>query len=245
VIAGAEGLDAYGWRLELPPARVTALAGTRVAVWVDDPVCPVDTETRTAIRRFADALAAAGAKVEELTAPPVRGHEALELFVRLQAGEVAHGLDAETYARSVELAADPAQVMARGHVQLLRDALNDFEAQRTIAAAWAQIHERHHVVLCPAVPCAAPPHSDVPNAVRALRIDGVTYPAADTVGAWSRLSSLGRGPATVIPLGAGETSGLPVGAQLLGRYLDDRTPLAVAALAQEAGLIGFTAPEGF
>ncbi|KAA9166124.1 amidase [Amycolatopsis acidicola] len=247
VLAGAEGLDAYAWRLELPPARVDALAGTRVAVWLDDAACPVDKETVAAIRAFADALAEAGADVEELTDPPVRGEEAIELFIRLQAGEVVHGLDDEACVRSAALVDAPgrAGAMARGHLQSLRAALDDFEAQRQIAARWAEVHERYHVVLCPAAPCAAPPYSEVPAESRLLTLDGVEVPAADTVGAWSRISSVGGGPATVVPLGAGATSGLPIGAQLLGRYLDDRTPLRVAALAEEAGLIRFTAPKGW
>ena len=62
---------------------------------------------------------------------------------------------------------------------------------------------------------------------------------------WSRLSSLGRLPATVVPLGPGAVSGLPVGAQLLDPYLEDRTPLRVAALAEEAGLLGFRPPPGW
>lgn len=248
-IAGAEGLEARAWRLELPPPRVSSLADARVAVWLDDPACPVDTETRDAIRAFADALARAGAHVEELTDPPVRGQEAIDLFVRLQAGEVVHGFDEEAYARSVRLveegATGRAGAMARGHLQSLRDALDDFEEQRAITARWADVHERHHVVLCPAAPCAAPVHSDVPVDRRTLVLDGREYPAADTVNAWSRISSLGRGPATVVPVGPGPVTGLPIGAQLLGAYLDDRTPLAVAMLAEEAGLIGFTPPEGF
>jgi amidase len=48
-----------------------------------------------------------------------------------------------------------------------------------------------------------------------------------------------------VPLGAGAISGLPVGAQLLGPYLEDRTPLRVAALAEEAGLVGFRPPPGW
>jgi amidase len=247
-IVGAEGLDAVAWRVELPPARVTTLREVRVAVWLDDPACLVDTETREAIRAFADALDRAGAAVEELADPPVSGQEALDLFVRLQAGEVVHGLDDEAYARSVRIAGSAtgrAGAMARGHVQALRDALVDLEAQRTIAARWARVHERHHVVLCPATPRTAPPHSDIPNNVRTMPLDGVEVPAADQVNAWSRISSLGRGPATVVPLGAGATSGLPIGAQLLGRYLDDRTPLRVAALAEQAGLVGFAPPEGW
>ena len=40
-----------------------------------------------------------------------------------------------------------------------------------------------------------------------------------------------------MPVGLGRRSGLPVGAQLIGPYLGDRTTLAVAALAERAGLL--------
>ena len=62
---------------------------------------------------------------------------------------------------------------------------------------------------------------------------------------WSRLANLAMLPSTVIPLGPGADSGLPLGAQLLGPYLGDRTTLRVAELLERDGLIGFAPPPGW
>jgi amidase len=246
-MVGAEGHEAIGWKLELPPARNLELAGARIAVWLDDPAAPINGETRGAIMAFADRLEAAGCEVSDLDRPPVAGEAALDLFVRLQAGEVVHGLDAEAWQRSVAAAsAGDGNSTAEGHVQSLRDALGDLEEQRRLCARWNdEVFSRYDAVLCPATPTGAPPLSDVPPAERLLDVDGVDLPAAATVAAWSRLSSLGRGPATVVPLGPGATSGLPIGAQLLGPYLEDWTPLRLAARAEHEGLVRFTVPPGW
>ncbi|CCH86946.1 Enantiomer selective amidase [Modestobacter italicus] len=249
VLVGVEGPATRAWRLELPPPSVDALDQVRVAVWLDDPAAPVDAETRAALTGFADRLADAGCRVEELTDAPVAGQAALDLFTRLQAGEVVHGLDEAAWQASRELAAragdEPDVLAARRSVQTLRDALDDREDQWATVTRWDRVFDRVDVVLCPAVPCAAPALSDVPASRRTLELDGRVLPAADTVWAWSRLTGIGMGPATVAPVGRGARSGLPIGAQLLGRYLDDRTPLRVAALLEEAGVLRFEPPAGW
>jgi amidase len=92
------------------------------------------------------------------------------------------------------------------------------------------------VVLAPVVPVTAPLHSGIPAAERTLLLDGRSVPAS-LVGDWSRLATIGRNPATAVPLALGRHSRMPVGAQLVGPYLGDRTTLAVAELAQQAGLL--------
>jgi amidase len=49
-------------------------------------------------------------------------------------------------------------------------------------------------------------------------------------------------PATVVPVGR-TAAGLPVGLQIVGPYLEDRTTLAVARLVEKL-LGGFTPPPG-
>ena len=61
---------------------------------------------------------------------------------------------------------------------------------------------------------------------------------------------VGRGtvPREMQTLGAlieSNDNGLPVGARLLSPHLGDRRPLRVAALAEEAGLLGFRPPPGW
>lgn len=240
VLFGADGLDAAGWQLHLPPARVTRLADARVAVWTDDPDCPVDAETRAAVRGFADRLADAGAVVTELTAAPVGGAADLELFQRLQAAEVVHGFSADDLA-AMAVRAEAGDAVAARYGQSVWSALRDLEAQRAATARWAAVFADVDVVLCPATSRVATSYTPELTAPEHVAVDGRRLPI-DTVSDWSRLSSLGRLPATVVPLGPGMRSGLPVGGQLLGAYLDDRTPLAVARLAEEAGLLRFVAP---
>ena len=50
-------------------------------------------------------------------------------------------------------------------------------------------------------------------------------------------------PATVAPAGK-TTGGLPVGIQILGPYLEDATPIRLAALLAQEN-IGFTPPPGY
>src|SRR6476619_2931744 len=65
VLAGPVPEDALAWRVELPASTVTSLAGLRVATWLDDDACPVGREYLTQLRSAADALADAGAIVED------------------------------------------------------------------------------------------------------------------------------------------------------------------------------------
>jgi amidase len=248
VIVGLEGDEATAFRIELPPTRVGSLDGCRVGVWIDDPACRIDTETRHAIRAFADALSDSGAMVEELAGPPSVGGDALELFLRLCAGEIAHGLDDEAWAfarsRAASDSTSPSAAQARRYHQPLREALDDFEEQRATMARWRKVFESTDVVLCPATPRVATPHSDEPRDTRTTTIDDEIV-ESDVIFEWSCLSSIGKLPATVVPVGLGARSGLPVGAQLLGPFLEDRTPIRVAELAEAEGLIEFVAPPGF
>jgi amidase len=65
-------------------------------------------------------------------------------------------------------------------------------------------------------------------------LHGVAYPAASTVAGQ---------PATAVPVGRSR-EGLPIGLQVIGPYLEDRTPIRFAPmLAREIG--GFTRPPGY
>jgi amidase len=57
---------------------------------------------------------------------------------------------------------------------------------------------------------------------------------------WAGIATLNGLPATTIPIGCTD-SGLPIGVQIIGRYLEDRTTIAFASLV-ERGFGGFTAP---
>jgi len=58
--------------------------------------------------------------------------------------------------------------------------------------------------------------------------------------AWIGVATLTGLPATVAPIGRSE-SGLPIGVQIIGGYLDDRTTIAFAGMI-ERELGGFVPP---
>ncbi len=60
--------------------------------------------------------------------------------------------------------------------------------------------------------------------------------------AWVALATVTHLPATVVPVGH-TASGLPVGIQIVGPYLEDRTTLAAAGLIEKL-LGGFVPPPG-
>ncbi len=61
--------------------------------------------------------------------------------------------------------------------------------------------------------------------------------------AWAGLTCVSYLPATVAPAGPAK-NGLPVGIQIVGPYLEDRTPIHFAKLLEEM-TGGFKPPPGF
>src|SRR6185312_3185951 len=79
VIAGPAGHAAVGWRLELPAARATSLRDLRLALWLDDPAYPVDSEVGDVLAAAAAALRADGARMVD-TRPAVVLGDVVRLF---------------------------------------------------------------------------------------------------------------------------------------------------------------------
>lgn len=98
-------------------------------------------------------------------------------------------------------------------------------------------------MICPIMPTPAYPHDHSPEqALRTISIDGKDYPYSDQL-AWPGVATLPGLPATAVPLGLSK-DGLPVGVQVVGPFLEDRTPLKLAELIErEFG--GFVPPQMF
>ncbi len=88
--------------------------------------------------------------------------------------------------------------------------------------------ESFDVVLAPTFGVVAFEHMTAPFPERTLTIDGVATPYFDQI-AWPGVATLANLPATAVPIGA-NPAGLPIGAQIIGPYLEDRTTLAFARL---------------
>jgi len=111
-----------------------------------------------------------------------------------------------------------------------------------LRSRWQTLFRDIDVMVCPPMPTTAFPHDHSPARTRQLDVDGKKIPYYDQL-AWAGVATLTGLPATVAPIGH-DASGLPIGVQIIGGYLNDRTTIAFAGLIErEFG--GFTPPPDF
>ncbi len=246
VIAGPELGEDTAWRLELPAARAERLAELRVAVLPAVDWLPVGAEIAAALEGLAERLGRTGARVG--VAQPeglddLRGHHELlqTLFASLNA---PRALEDRRRAADALRARGGAFVEARARGRELGavDYVRLYGQRERFRAAYRGFFREWDVLLTPMTLTAAFPHTDVPRPERRLDVDGVLVSDA-LQSVYPGLAGLCGQPATSFPVGLTRT-GLPIGLQAIGPYLEDRTPIRFAALvAQEFG--GFQAPPGF
>jgi amidase len=236
VLAGADDWHDTAWALELPPARVSEVDQLRVAVWADDERCPVDPEIADAITGVAEQLAAAGARVDDGARPAGFDFaKADETFWRLLGAALAGGwsqADIEELARRQaegELVAGDLGV--EGSVQRHRAWLAVNERRLQMRARWREFFHDWDVLLAPVSPTIAIHHDhSSPMTSRTITVAGESRSYMDQM-RWMGLFGVVYLPSTVVPIGV-HSSGLPIGMQVVGPFLEDYTCLEAAAYVE-------------
>ncbi len=249
-MVGAQVNDLRGWRVELPPARHTDLRDFRVAVLPRLDWQAVDCEIEHVQDRLIERLRAAGLDVRE--AVPEGLGDLREFFhdytavisaissLRLTPDE--RHWQAER-CRSLDDAmldawADGLGLSAQDYIELMAGRA---EYQASFAAFFGDFD----VLLSPANIVNAYEHMEAPFPDRLmdeecrLSVNGspVVY---DRQCVYPSLANFTGLPSTAFPVEIGP-SGVPIGLQVLGPNLEDRTTIAFTrALGQEFG--GFVAP---
>jgi amidase len=250
VLAGPTADRAVAWRLSLPPPRRAALREYRVAAWLDDPACPVDGEVRARLEGAADALRRAGVLVDDRARPGFDLGEAFRDYLRLLLSVTSAGLPADAYERLVAigdgLPAEPEglpAMFARFNTLRHREWLAAHERRERARARWHDFFTRYDALLCPITPVVAPVHDTESEFLeRTIPVNGTRRPYVDQL-IWAGVIGMAYVPAVVAPVGR-TPGGLPVGVQIVGPYLEDRTPIDLARrLADVVG--GFEVPPGF
>jgi amidase len=251
VMAGPDPLDGgIAYHLALPPPRHADLARYRVLVLDSHPLLPTSASVGAAIATLADGLARAGVGVARESALLPDLADAARLYMRLLRAYIGFSLPPEAYAglqaMAAQLSPDDHSLAAesiRGGVLSHRDWLIASARRARLRAEWAALFAEFDAVICPIMPTPAFAHdrSGDPD-TRRLLVDGTEMPYADQL-VWAGIATAPGLPATAIPIGL-SPEGLPIGVQIIGPWLEDRTPLALAALIErEFG--GFTPPPGF
>jgi amidase len=249
VLAGPDAADAKAWRLTLPPPRRRSLRDYRVAVWLDDPFSPVDAEVQARGAATAAALRAAGVTVDE-TARPVRDLGAVHrCYEKLLWPILSGGMTPEDVAELAKVAdvspPDPTNLydrFTRAVTLKQRDWLAVDEERQQLRRGWAEFFERFDVLICPIQPLPAIPHDHEETILsRTIRVNGAERSYIELI-VWAGLVTMALLPATSVPVGPGP-SGLPIGLQIVGPYLEDRTTIDFARRLGEV-IGGYVPPPG-
>ena len=249
VVAGPDELmEGIGYKLALPPPRHDKLADFRVLVIDEHPLCPTASSIRTALDGLAKRLGKAGCTI--LRASPNLPDLALtsrvyrELLSAFFSADLPPDARERIEAAAKALSPDEQSLAASGlrgatisHPEWIRQS----RIRGGLRGRWQALFQEVDVVLCPPMPTTAFPHDHSPGFARKLEVDGAKIPYFDQ-SVWAGLATLNGLPATTMPIGH-DDGGLPVGVQIIGGFLDDRTTIAFAGLLErEFG--GFTPPPG-
>jgi aspartyl-tRNA(Asn)/glutamyl-tRNA(Gln) amidotransferase subunit A len=230
ILKGPDGTDPYAVHPRDADAGADRISGRPLRIgWVTNTAFgPVDPEIAAAVASAAARLADLGHAVEEVTLPFLGNP--LGALMTLIYGEIVPSIKALAAGREADLHA-----IGAGIVGMADPAFADFlaaEAQgEELRSAFAGFFERYDVLLTPVNPMTATPHG-----AQELVVNGVMVPWTHVMAATSPFNLTGL-PALSVPY-AFSSEQLPIGIQLVGKWLDEATLLRLGAMLERRGGLG-------
>jgi amidase len=243
VLAGPEPPDSKALQWTPPPPRHRALADYRIGFVLDDPAAPVSSETQSVLEAAIRACERAGATVRQGWPEGVRLQELLDTYLFLLGAFVFSMTPPEQREIARNLLSSRPERFIMGALSSFADWQQANMHRLVYRAMWEKLFESTDVFLLPTAFTTAFPHDQTHPDQRMIPLpEGGTQPF------WNLLTYIAPAtltgcPATTAPAGLAR-SGLPIGLQIVGPYLEDATPIAFAGLlAHEIG--GFLPPKGY
>ncbi len=217
------------WTLQLPANdALDGVRGLRVGTLFEDRAIATDAGTSAMFEELTRAIEREGGVVEH----DARPFERLGAWLRLAIVRAVTANPATVPGFNTHEAVAAAAGVTRSDPKY-RPLLHRewHQAERAIAgmrAAWLDLFTRIDVLICPAAPCTAFPHTLTGSLLeRTYQVGDDEWGVAD-VGGWLALIAATNLPAVTVPIGLAP-DGLPVGVQVVAPPFHDRRAFAVAA----------------
>ena len=228
VLAGPNILEGAAWQLQLPKPE-KRLRDYRVAAWLDDEFCRVDSDIVEQLQLTVEALQEHGVNVDCDARPAISLAEANEIYMQLlsatSVGDVPDNAMEKRRATLNDYTEAQKSKLAFKAVEYSLASVHQYakakEAQQKLRWQWRQFFQNYDILLCPVNPSLAFPHihSDA-NFFETITINGQTRDYGEMwvwIGALAGVAYL---PAVSAPVGL-SNNGLPVGIQIIAPYLHD------------------------
>ena len=247
VIAGPEIGEDVAWRIELPPPRHDRIDNFRVGLWRSPQWLPVDDEIQAALESVAQTLRTIGAVVDYVQPVYLDDFKQYaKTYLSIMTAINSAGKPPEMRRKNAELFRSTGDeflgAFASGVDSSAADYIRWFSERERYRVAYRKFFKNWDILLAPAQMVNAFRHDDRSQLERSLEVNGRQVPYLH-LAVIPGLCNLVGHPGTAFP--AGRTgSGLPIGLQAIGPYLEDQTTIRFAELmASEIG--GFIPPPGF
>ncbi|MGE7435545.1 amidase [Kitasatospora sp. NPDC001175] len=202
------------------PGGATELTGVRIGVPRNYYFDHVDPEVEAAVRRATAELESLGAQLVEVEIPMTRYIQATQWGLMVPEATAYHERTVravpELYQADVRILLEAGELMPAG------DYLRAQRSRTLMQQAWARLLEEVDVIAAPTVPATAVKADD--EAI--TWSDGTVEGVSDAYVRLSAPANITGVPSLSVPVGH-DTSGLPIGMQLLGRPLGEPVLLRV------------------
>ena len=243
ILAGPEPPDSKAFEWTLPKPRHKQLRDYRIGYVVGDPAVPVSTETKSVLEAAIRACEKAGATLQPGWPDGFQFQELLDTYIFMLSAFDFSVMPLERQQHLRPQFEKRSDNFAKGALSGFAEWQRKNRKRLAYRAQWEKLFESVDVFLLPTAFTTAFPHDPTPFDARMIPLpEGGSRTCWDLV-TYIAPATLTGCPATTAPAGLSK-SGLPVGLQIVGPYLEDATPIGFAhLLAQEIG--GFQPPPGF
>ena len=247
VIGGQAPGEAVALQWKLPPARRERLRDYRIGYVLDDPFCAVTAEVRDVLTNAIDALRKAGVNMREGWPTGIDPEALFDAYYFLLLARFARPATERQRSQPESDADEPWAYYSKKNREALYASHWDWAARTAsrlrARAVWQDYFKTYDAFFLPGNFVAAFPHDHERPAYRRVLDTPEGKRLYYDVMKWISLATLSGCPATAAPVGR-TRGGLPVGLQIMGPYLEDATPVAIAGhMADLVG--GYEAPPGY
>ena len=258
LLAAPPALHRQAWSVRIPSSRHERLQDFRVALWADDSGYAVDERCANAMHAYADDLRHLGVAVDVTARPSIDLKASYEAYLMTLLPLLGDGLPPDMRQHFMDSAAamgpdDMNYVAHAGRALSMRryESYAVAMLRERLYRAWRDFFKDFDLIICPAMPTVAFPHDRRGDAAtdpinvgeaRDMIVNGIPRRYLDNL-QWPSLATVSNLPATAVPTGR-FIDGVPMGVQVIGPFLEDRTPLRFAQLV-ERELGGFQIPPAY